>query len=305
MPTSRLQPGQVWPLFAVLAAAALAGWVVGDLLPTGAAPGPPTVAPTPGARDEIVVSDQATPPAATPPLLPTVAQLYCYFRLEQVPAGTPVQGQWRLGKDNLGALDLSTLVLERQPFLAGHFTFTPPGGQPQFPPGIYQLTLRSGEQVLVETSFVVAQDAERILAQTPPPVGELRIVSLGTYGSLGPRGGPQQPATVFPPVGRVYAVFTYLNGDPAQGLVVRWYAAGVEIEAARQTVAMKAGAGTAYAWLEARGAGLPEGAYQVQVCLVGNNQPLVTADFTVKAGAVLPPVATGPAGVGGAGRTPS
>ncbi len=292
-----LQPARIWPLLVVLATA-LIGWLLGGLLPVGPPPGLAAATPAAVTRDEIVVSDLPTPPVSTPALLPTAAQLYCYFRLEQVPAGTPVQAQWRLGADHLGALDLAGLVRERQPFLAGQFPFQPPAGKPQFAAGIYQLTLRSGEQVLVETSFVVAQDAARILAQTPPPVGALHVVSLGTYGSLNPRGQPQQPATAFPPVGRIYAVFTYLNGDPKQPLLVRWYSAGAEIEQARQEIKTRAGAGTGYAWLQAGGAGLPAGAYQVQVTLAANSQPLATANFTIQPGALLPPVTTGTAAAG-------
>lgn len=275
----------------VLLVGALAGWLLGSRLPTRPAPLPaPVRATTAATRDAIVVTDQAEPPNATPVLLPTTAtQLHCFFRLERLPAGTPLQAQWKLGAQPLGALEPQDLRLDRQAYLAGRFTFGPPTGQPSFPPGIYQLILRSGDQVLIETSFVVAQEAEKILAQQPPAAGELRVVNLGLFGSLGSQGQPQQPSKVFPPTAKIHAVFTYLNGVAGQKLLVRWYAAGVEIPQARQEVAVQSGARQAYAWLQAKGAGLPEGVYQVGLYLPGRDQSLVSADFTIKAGTVLPP----------------
>jgi hypothetical protein len=287
-PLSRERLASLWPVGLVLSAALL-GWTVGLLVPVTPSAAPPAT-PTAATPDEIIVTDQPQPPLSTPVLLPTTApQLYCFFRLEQVPAGTSLQAQWSLGGRPLGALDLTGLQLDRERFLAGHFTLRPPAGMPQFPPGIYQLTLRSGAEVLIETSFVLAVGAEQILSQKAPPAGEVRVVNLGLFGSLGPQGQPLQPAAVFPPTAKIYAVFVYLNGVPGARLEMRWYANGEEMQQARQPVEMQGGARQGYAWLQASGAGLPEGAYQVQVLLQGNEQPLATVDFTIKAGTVLPP----------------
>ena len=289
-----------WPGLGLLALGALVGWGVSALWPP-APSGPPAATPEEMARepqripDQVVVSDQPELPESTPLLLPaTATQLYCRYRFEQAPAGAEVRVGWRRGGQDLGELPLSEHRRERGEVLAGQFTLAPPPPGPGFPPGLYQLSFYAGEEPLGEGSFVVAREAEKVLAQQAPPPGPVRIVSLGTFRALDPQGRPQAPAPQFAPGDRIWAVFTYLGGVKQGRLEVRWLAAGELIPQATAPVEMKGEAGSGYAWLQAPGEGLPEGAYTVEVHLAGNEQALATAGFSVTR---TPPPTPGPASV--------
>lgn len=279
--------GQVWWFLGLVVVAVLVGWGIGRVVP---GPQLPPTLPQPQVMvaqperipDEVVVSEQEKAPESTPPLLPAaVPQLYCFYRFEQQPSGTPFIVTWRLGKQDLGELKLAGHRRQRGKILAGRFTIKPPGEKKQFAPGLYQLAFRSGAETVAEASFVLAEGAQQILAQQPPPAGEIRVINVSTFRGLDPQGQPLEPSQQFGPQDRVYAVFTYLNGVKDARFEVRWLARAVVIPQATQQVEMKAGAGQAYAWLEAPGAGLPEGNYQAQVLRAGNEQPLASTQFVV------------------------
>ncbi len=274
------------------------GWGVGQLLPGHKAR--ETSSPTVMAQepekipDEVVFSATQERPESTPVLLPvTAVPLYCFYRFERLPAGAPLRATWQLGGQDLGELPLEGNHPEGGAVLGGRFVLRPPQNAATFPPGIYQVTFHSGRDEVVESSFVMAVEAERILTQQAPVAGEIRVVSLVTCTGLDAQGKPQGIAGQFRPGDKIIALFTYLNGVKQARFEVRWLAQDVVIPQATQQVEMKAGAGQAYAWVQASGEGLPEGKFQVQVFVAGQEQPLATTPFTISKSA---PPAAPPAG---------
>lgn len=246
--------------------------------------------------DTVVVSASEPKPPSTPSLLPTeTLVLYCFYRLERYPAETPLTVEWRLNGQPLGTLPLEDHRRERGTILAGRFLIRPPQGAQQFAPGLYQLIFRSGTETLEEASFVLAAEADRILGQQPPPAGEIRVVNLVTCAGLDPQGKPLSVAQSFAPRAKIYALFTYVNGVKQTRFEVRWLFGDLVIPQATQQIEMQAGAGQAYAWLQASGEGLPPGQYQVQVLLAGGEQPLATAQFAIGQAQAPPPPPAPPA----------
>jgi hypothetical protein len=137
-------------------------------------------------------------------------------------------------------------------------------------------------------------DADKLLTQQAPPAGEIRVISLLTCAGLDPQGQPLGIAQQFRPTDKLFAVFTYLNGVKTARFEVRWLAQGEVIPQATQQVEMQAGAGHAYTWMQAEGAGLPEGECAVEVLVAGNEEPLGAARFVVSA-TTPPPVLAPPA----------
>ena len=278
------------------------GMGLGYLLPGREAPGPtPAVMVKQPEKipDEVVVCAGSEKPESTPVLLPTTAvPLSCFYHFDRFPAGAPLQVTWRLEAQDLGQAPLEDLQRDRGKALAGRFLLRPPSNAPQWAPGIYQLKFSSAAEQVVETSFVVGVDADRLLTQQAPPAGEIRVISLLTCAGLDPQGQPLGVAQQFRPTDKVFAVFTYLNGVKTARFEVRWLAQGEVIPQATQQVEMRAGAGHAYTWLQASGAGLPDGECAVEVLVAGNDQPLAVSNFTVGATApppvLAPPPATGP-----------
>lgn len=278
------------------------GWGLGHLLPGRRAadtPAPAVMARQPEKiPDEVVFSATEAPPESTPVLLPvTAVPLYCHYRFERWPKGTPLRATWRLGAQDLGELPLEGHRSENGDTLRGRFLIRPPQGAAQFPPGIYQVTFYSDAQTVVESSFVMAVEAEKILTQQAPAAGEIRVVSLVTCTALDAQGKPQGIAGQFRPTDKIIAFFTYLNGVKQARFEVRWLAQNTVIPQATQQIEMKAGAGQAYAWIQAAGAGLPLGNCQVQVLLAGQEQALAATPFTItKTTAPAVPSASPPAG---------
>ncbi len=277
---------------------ALLGWGAGHLWPPRSAT--PTVTPATMLSqpekipDEVVISTSDQRPETTPTLLPvTSVPLYCFYRIDRLPAGTPLQVTWSLNGKDLGEVPLQDHRVDRGPLLSGRFSLRPPQGAPQFPPGLYQLFFRSGAETILDASFVAAVDAERLLAQQAPPAGEIRVVSLTTCTGVDAEGRPVGLTGTFRPGDRIYALFTYLNGVKQARFEVRWLSHDVVIPQATQQLEMKAGAGQSYAWLQAAGEGLPEGPGQVQVLVAGSEQPLATVPFTISRSAP-PPAAPAP-----------
>lgn len=286
-----------------LALLVVLGWGLGHLLPgpkQADTPSPAVMAREPEKiPDEVVFSATEDRPESTPVLLPvTAVPLYCHYRFERWPKGTPLRATWRLGAQDLGELPLEGNRPEGGGTLSGRFLIRPPQGAAQFPPGIYQVTFHSDTQAVVESSFVMAVEAEKILTQQAPPAGEIRVVSLVTCTGLDAQGKPQGIARQFRPTDKIVAFFTYLNGVKQARFEVRWLAQDTVIPQATQQVEMKAGAGQAYAWLQAAGSGLPEGNYQVQVLLAGQEQPLAATPFAVSKAAApaRPPAGPPPSG---------
>jgi hypothetical protein len=246
--------------------------------------------------DEVVVCAGPQKPESTPVLLPTTAvPLSCFYHFDRFRSTLPLQVTWRLGAQGLGPVPLEGKKTEGGGALGGQFLLRPPGNAPQWAPGIYQLTFHSGTEELVESSFVVGVDADRLLTQQAPPAGEIRVISLLTCAGLDAQGQPLGIAQQFRPTDKIFAVFTYLNGVKTARFAVRWLAQGEVIPQAAQQVEMRAGAGHAYTWLQASGPGLPEGECEVQVLVAGNDEPLAEGTFTVSPAAPPPGTAPSPA----------
>jgi len=279
---------------------AVLGWGLGHLVPRRGSPQPPSPAVMASEPekipDEVVISPTDRRLESTPVLLPvTVVPLYCFYRLDRLPARSPLQVTWKLNGQDLGELPLEDNRPQGKTALAGRFLLRPPQDAREFAPGLYQLIFHSGGEEIVDASFVAAVDAEKILTQQAPPAGEIRVVSLTTCTGVDAQGRPSGLTGTFRPTDRVHGLFTYLNGVKQARFEVRWLAQDVVIPQATQQVEMKAGAGQSYAWLQAGGEGLPEGPCQVQVLVAGSEQPLASVPFTISKTAASPaPTAAAP-----------
>ncbi|MCK4323228.1 MAG: hypothetical protein KAW89_01760 [Armatimonadetes bacterium] len=245
----------------------------------------------------MVFSAEKSLPPTTPDLLPTASQLYCFYSFPQLAADARMTVHWwRDGKDLGLVTDLRPAEAQvSKPAIAtdkqekgtnarpGRYVIlSPPAGEDEFAPGIYEVELHSGDQRLGRRSFVVAADAQKIMASQPSEVGEVRVVSCVTARSITPTGEPQQPVSKFAPQERIYVAFAYINGTKGEKLRVEWYGGDQRLESAAQELAMKGAAGRGSAWLQVKDKGLPAGEYRVAVFGTMADEPLAEARFTVR-----------------------
>jgi len=245
----------------------------------------------------IVFSAVKSCPPATPDLLPTANQIYCFYSFPQLAADARIAVHWWHNGKDLGLVtDLQPAEAQiSKPGIATdkqeeatnarpgrYIILNPPANEDTFAPGIYEVELYSGDQRLGRGSFVVAADAEKIMAAQPSKVGQVRVVSCVTARGITPTGEPQQPVNKFAPYDRVYVAFAYINGAKGEQLRVEWYGGDQRLESATQKLTMKGAAGRGFAWLQAKDKGLPAGKYRVAVFGAMANEPLSEARFTVQ-----------------------
>jgi len=244
----------------------------------------------------IVFSAEKSCPPATPDLLPTAKHIYCFYSFPQLTADARITVHWWHGGKNLGSVtDLQPVeAQDNKPGIAtdkqqeatsgrpGRYIILSPLDEDTFAPGIYEVELRSGQQRLGRGSFVVAEDAEKILAAQPSKVGEVRVVSCVTARGITPTGEAPQPVSKFAPQERIYVVFAYINGTKGENLRVEWYGGDQRLESAAQKLTMKGAAGRGSAWLQAKDRGLPVGEYRAAVFGAMAEEPLAEARFTVQ-----------------------
>ncbi len=258
---------------------------------------PPATRPSLPRAQFMVFSAKKSCPPATPDLLPTATNIYCFYSFPQLSADARITVHWwRDGKDLGLVTDLQPveapvskpgIATDKQQEAASsrpgrYVILSPPAGEDTFAPGIYEVELRSGDQHLGRSSFVVAADAQKIMASQPSQVGEVRVVSCITARSITPTGEPQQPVSKFAPQDRIYVAFAYINGTKDEKLRVEWYGGDQRLESAAQKLAMKGAAGRGSAWLQVKDKGLPAGEYRVAVFGAVADDPLAEARFTVQ-----------------------
>ncbi len=266
-----------------------------EVRPTRALP-PATRSSSPREQFMVFSAEKSRPPT-TPDLLPTAIQIYCFYSFPELAADARITVHWwRDGKD-LGllpdlrpmeaALSKPGIATDEQEEATSarpgrYIILSPPANEDTFAPGIYEVELHSGDQRLGRRSFVVAADAEQIMASQPSKIGEVRVVSCVTARAITPTGEPQQPLTKFAPQDRIYVAFAYINGTKGEKLRVEWYGGDQRLESAAQKLTMKGAAGRGSAWLQAKDRGLPEGEYRVAVFGAVAEEPLAEARFTVQ-----------------------
>jgi len=258
---------------------------------------PPATRPSSPREQFIVFGAEKSRPPATPDLLPTASQIYCFYSFPQLAADARIAVHWWHDGKDLGLVtDLQpaeaqagkpTVAVDKQEKATSarpgrYVILSPPAGEDKFAPGIYEVELRSGDQRLGRASFVVAADAQQIMASQPSTVGEVRVVSCVTARSITPTGEAQQPLKKFAPQDRVYVAFAYINGTKGEKLRVEWYSGEVRLESATQELTMKGVIGRGSAWLQAKDKGLPEGEYRVAVFGAMAEEPLAEARFAVQ-----------------------
>ena len=258
----------------------------------------PATRPSSSREQFMVFSAEKSRPPATPDLLPAEAsQIYCFYSFPQLSSDAELAVHWwRDGKD-LGLLtDLQSVEApvskpsiatdEQEEGTSGrpgrYIILSPMAGEDTFAPGIYEAELRSSNQRLGRSSFVVAEDAEQIMASQPSKVGEVRVVSCVTARSITPTGETQQPVSKFAPQDRIYVAFAYINGTNGEKLRVEWYGGDQRLESATHELTMKGAAGRGSAWLQVKDKGLLEGEYRVAVFGAMAEEPLAEARFTVQ-----------------------
>jgi len=245
----------------------------------------------------IVFNAEKSLPPTTPDLLPTANRICCFYSFPQLAADARVTAHWWHNGKDLGLLtDLQAIEAQgNKPDIApegqkegedarpGRYVIlSPPAGEDKFAPGIYEVELHSGDQRLGRSSFVVAENAQKIMAAQPSEVGEVRVVSCVTTRGITPTGEPQQPVSKFAPQERIYVVFAYINGTRGEKLRVEWYGGDQRLEPATHELAMKGAAGRGSAWLQVKDKGLPAGEYRVAVFGAVADEPLAEARFTVQ-----------------------
>ncbi len=288
---------------AALTAGFVAGWGMRSRAPKAPEDKPaqtllPATRPSSPREQFMVFSADKRLLLATPDLLPaTASQVYCFSSFPHLSSDTELAVHWwRNGKDlglltNLQPVEAqagkpSIATDKQQEATSGrpdrYITLSPPANEDAFAPGIYEVELHSGEQRLGRSSFVVAEDAEQIMAFQPSKVGDVRVVSCVTARNVTESGEPQQPVSKFAPQDRIYVAFAYINGTKGEKLRVEWYGGDQRLESAAQKLAMKGAAGRGSAWLQVKDKGLPEGEYRVAVFGAGIEKPLAEARFTVQ-----------------------
>ncbi len=286
-----------------LVAGGLLGWALRTNQPSLPPPPPahPAAKPAAGvAQHAIVFTTEDKPVAATRDLLPAQAtKIYCFYRFPDLPPDAPVSARWWYNGKDLGPIEIGEPAEEAKPPPAKggaaptdsatsrdedvpHIVLTPPRDAKSFAPGIYEVELRSGNQPPGRSSFVVATNAEEIMAAKPSEKGQTRIISCATARKVNPRGEPEEPQKTFGGGDKIFVVFAYINGTVGGIFQVQWYYQGQLIEQASQKLAMKGGAGRGFAWLKAEEERLPAGKYRVALLLQGTDKPLAQARFTVQ-----------------------
>jgi len=287
---------------AALTAGLVAGWSLRSRVPKAAEDKPAQSLLSPGSRQLprehfMVFSAAKRLPPATPDLLPTASQIYCFYSFPQLAADARMTVKWWYGGKDLGLLtDLQPVEAplskpgiaadEQQEAASGrpgrYIILSPPTDEDTFAPGIYEVELHSGDQRLGRSSFVVAVDAQKIMASQPSKVGDVRVVSCITTRGATPTGEPPQPVSKFAPQDRIYVAFAYINGTKGKKLRVEWYGGAQRLESAAHELTMKGAAGRGVAWLQAKDKGLPAGEYRVAVFGAMADEPLAEAQFAVR-----------------------
>lgn len=257
----------------------------------------PATRPSSPREQFMVFSAEKSRPPTTPDLLPTASQIYCFYSFPELAVDARMTVHWWHNGKDLGLVtDLQPveaqvskpgIATDKQEEAASggpgrYIILSPPGGEDTFAPGIYEVELASSDQRLGRRSFVVAADAEQIMASQPSKVGEVRVVSCVTARSITPTGEAPQPVSKFAPQDRIYVAFTYINGTKGEKLRVEWYGGDQRLESATYELAMKGAAGRGSAWLQAEDRGLPKGEYRVAVFGAVADEPLAEARFTVQ-----------------------
>ena len=240
-----------------------------------------------------VFTTEAKPPDSTPDLLSAQAtEIYCFYRFADLPPDAPVSARWWHNGADLGPIEISEPAEEAEPAPAEsatsedervpHLVLTPPGNAKSFAPGIYEVELHSGDHPAGRGSFVVAENAQEIMAAQPSEKGQTRIISCVTAREVSSRGEPEDPQKTFGGGDKIYVVFAYINGTVGGAFRVQWYYRDQLIEQASEELAMKGGAGRGFAWLKVEEGRLPAGPYRVALLLQGTQRPLAQARFTVQ-----------------------
>ncbi len=265
---------------------------------------PPAPRPSLPREQFIVFSAEKRLPPTTPDLLPTATNIYCFYSFPQLAADARISVHWWHDGEDMGvvediasasakqfseaaqAADEEGQSAQPQRDAAGnnawYLLLTPPDEADKFAPGIYEVELHSGDQRLGRSSFVVAGDAQEIMASQPSEIGQVRVVSCVTARDITETGEPQQPLKTFAPQERIYVAFAYINGTKGGKLRVEWYGGDQRLESAAQKLAMKGAAGRGSAWLQVKDRGLPEGEYRVAVFGAVADEPLAEARFAVQ-----------------------
>ncbi len=229
----------------------------------------------------IVFTTADRAPAATPDLLSAQAtKIHCFYRFPDLSPEAPVSARWWHQGQELDSLPASAQEDTAEQQLP-HIVLQPPGNAQTFAPGIYELELYSGERQLGRASFVVAENAQEIMAARPSEKGHTRIISLVTTRRVNAKGAPERPQTTFGGWDKIHAAFTYINATAGGVFRVQWYYRDQLIEPASQELEMKGGAGRGFAWLKADPGRLLAGKYRVTLHLPGVDKPLAQARFTV------------------------
>ncbi len=232
-------------------------------------------------QDPVVFDVSPRMPARTPVLLPAKAkQVYCWFKLPSAAEGN-VTGRWSLNGEDLGPVPAPQAVVYSDGYISGQVILRPPARQQQFPAGIYVVELKAAGSPACRASFVMAEDAEKILRAKAPAGGAVMVENMMTAAKVDAQGWPLALADEFRPTDRVWVRFDYANGIPGLALQVQWLYRGVELKQAAVMVPMEDVRGACMAWMQAQEGNLPPGRYQVRVLLAGNAKPLGSAGFVV------------------------
>jgi len=276
----------------------LLGFGLGALLALAVGPQPPpadatangaqatTAAPTPEPiRAGLVFSVTKDAPPETPDMLPARAkQVYCHFRLPGVKTVTTLTGTWS-GPDVQGEIASRDFVGRIEKGIAIGHAVIPAPSPAGFQKGIYEVQVRTPDDVSREGSFVVVEDPAKILSHPTPKAIGIQVSNAAVCASVAENGRPRDIRSTFgTDTEKICVAFEFANAEPGSVVNVEWQFHGKAIPSATREITLNAPEGWGYAWI-ARGASdwLIPGSYRAIIKSVPDGEPLASANFKIKA----------------------
>ncbi len=208
-------------------------------------------------------------PPATPGLLPTANQIYCFYSFPELAADARIAIHWWHNGKDLGLVtDLQPAEAQiTKPGIATdkqeeatnarpgrYIILNPPANEDTFAPGIYEAP---GPRFICGRRRRREDNGRPAFKSRPGPRGLLRYCTGYYSDRRAPTASEQIRARV------------------------EWYGGDQRLESATQKLTMKGAAGRGFAWLQVKDKDLPEGEYRVAVFGTGIEEPLAEARFTV------------------------
>lgn len=229
----------------------------------------------------LVFSADSEAPSETPDMFEAgISQIYCHFRLSDVQSIEKLSGECYRDGELLVELPKEDFAGDIENGVAvGHAILEPPGDE-GFGPGIYELTVTTGEGDEHSASFVVVEDAEKL---EKPRTENVTVSEVTVCKNIAEDGSPVEAVDrLSADTDRIYVAFRYQGADPGATIEVLWNVEETALPESPQSVTLPSNSGWAHAWISAgQEELLPTGRYEVIVRPDPGNAPLGTANFQI------------------------